>query len=67
MLSEIAEGREGSNSPGVVVGSTDVVEDEHLAAEIEQRRERRRRKIIDELFETEKTYLQHLNRAHKVR
>ena len=31
------------------------------------RRERRRRKVIKELFETEKTYLQHLELVYKVR
>ena len=32
----------------------------------EAKREKRRRKIINEIFETEKTYLNHLDLIHRV-
>lgn len=63
MLSEIAEENENCSSP---IRVAECVEDEQLVAELEEKKERRRKKIISELFETEKTYLHHLTLAHKV-
>ena len=63
-MSEIGEEGNCARSP-TICGSEGVdhnVGEEELVA----RRERRRKNIVDELFETEKTYLHHLEVTHKV-
>lgn len=61
-MAEVSEGGVGSpRRPGCHGDVSDEVDQE-----IQERKERRRKKIIDELFETEKTYLHHLDLAHKV-
>ena len=57
VLSEIAnESNDAAPSP----------RDSEADEEMVTRRERRRKNIIDELFDTEKTYLHHLAVTHKV-
>ena len=62
MLAELAE-EEGENSgtPSKFVP----METEEINTELEEKRERRRKRIITELFETEKTYIKHMELAHK--
>ena len=65
VLSEIAEDSENGDNMSVngsELADTNVENEGEMVA----RRERRRKKIMDELFETEKTYLNHLEVAHKV-
>ena len=62
VLSEIAEGNEEAASPVKV----DTTEDNLENDEVLQRKEWRRKKIVTELFETEKTYLHHLEVTQKV-
>ena len=63
VLSEIAEEGNNGGSPTLVQsGEVDNLDGEELVA----RRERRRKNIVEELFDTEKTYLHHLEVTHKV-
>lgn len=61
VLSELAGQDDTCDSSSV----GECMDEEQMTAEMLEKRERRRKKIISELFETEKTYLHHLSVAHK--
>lgn len=65
VLSELERDRTSSTSSSPRTPDDSVAVETVTAEEVE-RRERRRKKITEELFETEKTYLQHLDLTHRV-
>lgn len=65
VLSEIAEEQEDSLCSATVEEDSPFRSSCVVPDAAEDKKEKRRRKVTEELFETEKTYIQHLELAHK--
>ncbi|WAR02007.1 ARG39-like protein [Mya arenaria] len=66
VLSELEEHSRGVESPSLVDTLEEGENGDVIDPEVAERREKRRRNIIEELFETEKTYLHHLDITHRL-